>query len=207
MPRRFLTDEAKAAFNETVRAVEGASAAELVVAVRARSGSYFHADLLAGLLAALAALAFLLFSPWPFDLAWFVVDPIVAGLLAGLASSRLPSVRRALTLPAARRRRVEAAARATFVEKRVHATAGRTGILLYLSLLEREAAVVVDLAVEPLAATDAWRDRVESIRQALRRGADGAEAARRARGLAGLLAPALARQAGDRDELPNEVSL
>jgi hypothetical protein len=61
--------------------------------------------------------------------------------------------------------------------------------------------------VEPLAATDAWRDRVESIRQALRRGADGAEAARRARGLAGLLAPALARQAGDRDELPNEVSL
>lgn len=205
MARPFLTDEAKQAFSDAVAAVEGCSSAELVVAVRARSGSYLHADLLAGLAMALAALVFLLFSPWPFDLVWFVVDPLVAGLLGGLIASRLPSVRRALTSRAERRRRVETAARSTFVEKRIHRTAGRTGILLYVSVLEREAEVVVDVGVETAAATEAWGRVTGEIREAVRRGADGVEVAGKVRALGTLLSPVLVRSDRDVDELANEV--
>ena len=84
MPRRnpmaklFLTGESKAAFSEAVRAVEEASSAELVVAVRQRSGSYVHVNLTVGILVGLAALAFLLYSPWSHELIWFLVDPVVA---------------------------------------------------------------------------------------------------------------------------------
>ena len=205
MARPFLTDEAKQALSDAVAAVEGCSSAELVVAVRARSGSYLHADLLAGLAVALAVLVTLLFSPWPFDLVWFVVDPLLAGLLGGLAASRSPFVRRALTSRAERRRRVETAARSTFVEKRIHRTAGRTGILFYVSVLEREAEVVVDLGVEKLAATEAWGRVTGEIRDAVRRGADGVEVAGKVRALGALLSPALIRADGDTDELANEV--
>lgn len=206
MAQPFLTDAAKQALTDAVRDVESRSSAELVVAVRARSGFYLHADLTAGIAAALAGLTALLFSPWPFDLVWFVVDPLLAGALGGLLASRLPAVRRALTFRRVRRRQVEAAARSTFVERRVHGTGGRTGILVYVSLLEREAAVIHDVSIETLATTEGWRLAVEEIEDAARRGEDGVALAARVRALGGLLAPALVRGAQDVDELSNEVN-
>ncbi len=205
MARPFLTDAAKAAFTEAVGAVEAASSAELVVAVRERAGSYLHADLLAALVAGFATLGVLLYSPWGFGLIWFLLDPLLAGLAAGLLSSRLGAVRRAFTPPAARRARVQAAARATFVEKRVHTTAGRTGVLFYVSLLERDAALVVDVGVETLARSEAWGRAAAAVLDAVRRGEDGVAVARGLAGLAAVLAPALARAADDVDELANEV--
>lgn len=205
MARPFLTDESKAALSEAVRAVESCSSAELVVAVRPRSGSYLHADLIWGILAGLAALAVLLYSRWEFELVWFLVDPLLAGLLAGLAASRSGVLRRVFTRPATRRQRVETAARSTFVERRIHGTTGRTGILLYVSVLEREAAFVVDLGVEALAAADAWKKAVGEIEGAVRHGEDGTAVAARLRDLSTLLGPALERSADDVDELANEV--
>jgi putative membrane protein len=205
MAKLFLTGESKVAFSEAVRLVEAASSAELVVAVRQRSGSYIHVNLTVGILVGLAALAFLLFSPWSHELIWFLVDPVVAGAVAGLVFLRSPLLTRIFTRRAARRGRVEMAARSVFVERRVHSTSGRTGILLYLSLLEREAVLVVDLAVEALAATDAWRAAVSEIESAMRGGASGLEVAAKVSGLAAVLAPALPRSEYDVDELPNEV--
>src|SRR6185312_14320230 len=177
MAKLFLTGESKVAFSEAVRTVEAASSAELVVAVRQRSGSYVHVNLTVGILVGLAALVFL----------------------------RSPLLTRIITRRAARRGRVETAARSVFVEQRVHSTSGRTGILLYLSLLEREAVLVVDLAVETLAATDAWRAVVTEIESAMRRGASGFEVAAKVSGLAAVLGPVLPRSEDDVDELPNEV--
>jgi putative membrane protein len=205
MARPFLTDESRKALADAVHACEAASSAELMVAVRDHSGSYLHADLIAGILVGVASLAALLFSPWPFELIWFLVDPVLLGILAGLATSRLPALRRLLTPRAARHQRVETGAGAAFVEKRLHSTTGRTGILLYLSILEREAAVVADLGVAPLAVTDEWRQRVDALREVMRRGGDGTAAAEAIRAFAEVLAPALVRSAEDVNELPNEV--
>lgn len=205
MARPFLTDATKKALTGAVQAVESSSSAELVISVRPSSGYYLHADLLAGLAVAFAALAVLLYSPWTFGLAWFVVDPLVAAALGVLVSSRSPALRRLLTPPSVRRRQVEAAARSMFVEKRIHRTAGRTGILLYISLLEREAAVVVDLGVETAAAGESWKRAVAGIEEAVRRGEDGVAVAYRVEALAAVLSPSLARSVEDVDELANEV--
>lgn len=206
MARPFLTDEAKRALTGAVEAVEAGSSAELVIAVRASSGTWLHADLAAGIAVALAVLCILLFSPWPFALGWFVVDPLLLGTLAGWLTSRSSGLRRRLTSRRKRRLRVEIAARATFVEKRVHSTRGRTGVLLYISILEREAAVVVDLGVETLAGTEAWRRAVAEIEEAVRSGEDGVAVAGKVHGLAAVLSPVLVRAADDIDELANEVS-
>jgi putative membrane protein len=206
MAKPFLTDAAKQALTGAVQDVESRCSAELVVAVRARSGPYLHADLIAGILVALAVLLGLLFSPWPFDLVWFVIDPLLAGALGAFLASRLPAVRRALTFQPVRRRQVETAARATFIEKGVHGTTGRTGVLLYVSLLEREAAVIHDLGVETLATTEGWQLAVEEIEEAVRQGEDGVALATLVRVLGHVLSPTLVRSADDVDELANEVS-
>ncbi len=205
MPGPFLTDEAKRAFTAAVRAFEGACGAELVVAVHPRSGSYLDADLKAGIAAGLLVLAVLLFSPWPFALVYCLADPVVAGGLAVLASSRSRALRRLLTPAAERRRRVEAAARAVFVDKGVHRTRARNGILLYLSLLEREAAVVMDTGVEALAASEPWQRALGEIGAALAAGERGVAVAARVRSLAAAAAPAMPRGAEPVDELPDEV--
>lgn len=205
MAKPFLTDESRKALAGAVHAVEAHSSAELIVAVRPRSAPYLYAALMAGMVAGYGTLAFLLFSPWEFGLEWFLVDPVAVGALAVLAGLRIPALTRLLTRRTARRERVEAAARSTFLEKRMHRTMGRTGILLYVSLLEREAAVVVDLGVEALAETEVWRKAVAGIEEAVRHGGDGNEVAERIRGLGEVLASALERDAADVDELPNEV--
>jgi putative membrane protein len=205
MARLFLTDATKQALSGAVRTVEAGSSAELVIAVRPSSGYFFHADLVTGLAAAFAVLAFLLWSPWTFALGWFVVDPLIAAALAAVVSARSPGLRRALTPAAVRRRQVETAARSAFVEKRIHRTRGRTGILLYISLLEREAALVVDTGVETVATTESWKEAVIGIEQAVRRGEDGAAVARRVEALTAVLSPLLAHRDDDIDELPNEV--
>ncbi|MFP5289000.1 MAG: hypothetical protein ACLGI9_24900 [Thermoanaerobaculia bacterium] len=205
MGKPFLTEEAKKALTEAVREVEACTSAELMVAVRARSGSYLHADLIAGILVALAALAFLLFSEIEFGLLAFIVDTVIAGLLGGLIASRFPGLRRLLTRPAVRRRLAETAARSLFVEKRVHGTAGRTGFLLYVSVLEREAVVVTDVGLEALAATEPWGKVIAGIEDGVRRGEDGIRVAERVRGFASVCGPALPRAHDDVDELANEV--
>jgi putative membrane protein len=205
MAQPFLNDESKAALSEAVRAVEAACSAELVIAVRPRTGSYLHADLGFGILMGFAALAVLLFSPWIFAPLWVLIDPVLIGALAGLVGSRSARLRRAFTPARERRQRVEAAARSIFVERRVHGTTGRTGILFYVSVLEREAAFVADVGVEALAATKAWQRATGEIEQAVRDKEDGVAVAARIRALAPLLGSALARGENDVDELPNEV--
>jgi putative membrane protein len=205
MAKPFLNPESKAALAQAARDVEACSSAELVVAVRPRTGSYLHADLLAGIVAGVAATIALLVAERTFAPLWFVVDPVVIGVVAAVVASHSALWRRALTPAGWRRRRVEEAARATFVERRVHSTSGRTGILLYVSVLEREAALVVDLGVEPLAATDGWRRAVEELQTAVRGGADGSAVAGRLRALGDLLAPVLPCGTEDVNELPDEV--
>jgi putative membrane protein len=205
MSRRFLDDAGKAALLDAVRTLEARSAAEVVVAVRDRSGWFLHANLLAGLAAAYVTLWFQLFSPWEFTLVSIQVAPAVVGLLVGLSASVLPDLQRWLTPAGVRRRFVETAARAAFQEKGVGLTRGRTGVLVYLSLLERAAAVVADQGVAETVAKDAWSQRVAAVDSALARGGDATAVAAAMAGLGDVLAAALPRTQDDVNELADEV--
>ncbi len=205
MARRFLSDETTTALRDAISAIEARSSAELVVSVRSRSATYLHADILVGIVAGLATLAFLLFSPYPFALPWFLVDPILIGGLVGFLASRFPPVRRALTPRSVRDGRVRAAAGALFLEKGVHNTRERTGILLYVSLLEKRALLVPDAGVERELPRREWRAVTAAIDRAVAGGGDGGDLARALGPLGDLVALHLPRRAGDVNELADEV--
>lgn len=207
MPRRFLTDQAKASLTDAVKAVEARSSAEVVVAVRARSGRYLLAPIILGVAAALAASAFLLFSDYEASLLAIWLEPFALGGLVGLLAARSPELQRWLTPRSILRRQVIAAARAAFFTRGVRHTTGRTGILLYISLTERVAELVGDRGVEDAVPRDAWDEAADRIRAAVARGADGAEVAGELRALGDLLEPILERSPDDVDELPDEVDV
>jgi putative membrane protein len=204
--RAFLTDGAKTALAQAVRAIETASRAELVVVVRARSAPYREAAFLGGLIAALLTLGFMLFSPWPFDLAWFMIDPVLLGVAAALAASRAPALTRLLTSARAREAAVRNAARLAFLDRGITATRERTGILVYVSLLEGAAEVVADLGILEAFGASEWNVATAGIRAAVAAGEDGERLAARLRSVGEALAEALPAGPSDVNELPDEVA-
>jgi len=206
MAKRFVNDEAKRAFKAAIQSIEGRSSAEVLIAVRHHSGSYLHADLLLGILAAVAALAFTLFSRFSFSLLSILIDPIIAGLAVGLLSTQLPTVRRWLTPRRERQRRVLTAARATFYEKGTRLTSGRTGMLVYISLLERAVEVVIDRGVEEAVPATEWQFATAQIEGTLRRTMDAHEVAKKIDELGAICEAVLPRAEDDVNELPDEVS-
>jgi putative membrane protein len=145
----------------------------------------------------------MLYSDHPFGLAQFLVDPLVVGVLAGLASTLWPRLVRALTPAAYRRRAVETAARATFYERGVHHTAGRSGVLVYIALTEQMVEVVADDGVIRSVEPDGWKKACAVIDGAVARG--GEATAKALAELAPILAIALPRHVEDVNELPDAI--
>lgn len=203
MGARFLDDEARAAFKQAIEAVENASAVEVVVAVRRRSARYLHANVVVGAVLAFVGLAVMLYAEHTFSLASILIDPFVVALLAGGIVQLTPALKRWLTTPASRRHHVDRAARATFVERGVHHTTGRTGVLVYISWLEREIALVADVALAR-ALPEGELARLEArLTAAMHRG--GTAVARVLEASAPAMAIALPHADDDVNELPDAL--
>lgn len=199
----FLDSDARAAFQRAIEAVENASAVEVVVAVRRRSGGYRHANVAIGAATAFAALAATLYSRHVFSLPSILVDPFVLGVLAGLAVELVHPLQRLLSPPAMRRRHVHRAARATFVERGVHNTTGRSGLLVYISWLEQQIALVADSGLSRALPDGALARAELDLTREMRAG--GVAVARRLEALAEVMARALPHRADDVNELPDAI--
>src|SRR5262249_10817241 len=105
---------------------------------------YLHANVAVALAVAMLGLAAMLFAAHRFSTSAIFIDPFVVGAVAGAVVELLPGLKRVLTPGAIRRRHVERAARATFVERGVHNTASRSGLLVYISWLEQTVVLVAD---------------------------------------------------------------
>jgi len=197
----FLDEPARAAFKQAVEAVENASAVEVVVAVRKKSARYLHANAIAGVVAVFVGLAVVLYSSHPFGLASILIDPFVLGLAVGAAVELLPGLKRVLSPnhPAA----VARAARATFVERNIHTTTGRSGLLVYISWLERRVALVADVGLLRALPDDVLARAEADLTAAVSRG--GAEVARALEALAPRLARAMPHRDDDVNELPDAI--
>lgn len=203
MPRGFLDDAARTAFADAVSAIESSSAAEIVVAVRARARLWVHVHLVAGIIGAWVGLAFMMYSDHPFGLHAFLIDPLVVGIVVGLASTLSARLVRLATPRALRRRAVRQAARATFYERGVHHTSQRTGVLVYVALVEGMVELVADDGVVRAVEPKAWQARCGELEAAL--GGGGVATAKALRGLSPLLAIGLPRSADDVNELPDAL--
>lgn len=136
-----------ASLSDSVRELETRSCAEVVVEIRSRSGSYAHADARFASLLAFLGLAVLLFSPWTFSAGWVLADVAVVWVLGLFASKKSDALRRVMTLEGEQAAQVRAMASCVFHDRGVANTSGETGVLVYLSLLERRIELLADRGV------------------------------------------------------------
>lgn len=209
----FLDPATADAVSARVAGIEAASGVEVVTAVIARADSYpevpWKAFALGASLAALAATAMALFEP-----GWEAFEAVVETAVAVLAAGGAMALGTVWITPFARAfipaQRCEAEVRqyaqALFLEHGLHRTQRRDGILVLVSLLERQVVVLADRAVSEKVAHTEFDSVIATVTGALSR-ASLADAL-----LAGLgrLDGILARhgfhaQAGDTNELPDAV--
>ena len=139
-----------------VAELEQSTQAEIVVVAARRSGSYRDVKLGAASGLGIAALLFLLYSPIDFHPVTIPIYLLVLATLGWWVTGRSPAIVRALTRRPRRQAQVQAAAREAFVEEAVHGTRGRTGLLVYLSELERDVVLVRDLGLDGHIPGAAW---------------------------------------------------
>jgi putative membrane protein len=173
----LFTPEEEDRIRAAITAAERATAGEIVAVVAGRSDSYLHVPFLWAALLALLV-------PWPLIyLTWLPMQWVYLAQLAtfsGLVAALWPIERRMWLVPAslaranARRRAVE-----QFLAQNLHTTAGRTGVLIFVSLAERHAEILADRAIDAHVPAGTWQSIVDDLTAALGSGraADGFVAA------------------------------
>lgn len=203
MSTRFLDEPARAAFAKAIKAIEEASAIEVVIAVRRTSAGYRHANAIVALLVAFAALAAMLFADHTFSTPSILIDPFVAAAIAAGLVELAPAIKRVLTPLRMRDHEVRKAARATFVERGVHNTRDRSGLLVYLSWLEQRAVVIPDSGLDHVLPADALATVERTLTAAIGHG--GAAVAHELETVISKLAPGMPRRPDDQNELPDAI--
>lgn len=192
-------------YDAITRAVERAeekTTAELVVVIRPYSGNYRDVAYLFGAGAAWLMLIFILFSSWTIEPYTIPLEIIPFFLVPALLLMATP-LRRWLTSARRRRRQVKAAARDAFFNEGVWNTRAHTGVLIYLSALERRVEVLAERDVRALVPVAEWNAFVESIRRVWSKNATASALAGEIDEFGALLGRYLPATADNPNEIPN----
>jgi len=211
------------AVTDAVREAEARTDAEIVTVVAASSDSYHDVGLHYAVLAMLLVPAVWAVLPqdvvdWALALVLGWNGVLTRGALMALIFVKLTAVflvvryalaymplRIALTPGATKSRRVRRRALQYFklaAERRTH---GRTGVLLYLSLLEHRAEIVVDEAVLDKVPPEAWGDAMVALVDEVKAGRPGEGMGKAVRMMGDLLSVHLPKSDVDRNELPDRL--
>lgn len=208
----LFTQDDREKIAAAVKGAEGKTSGEIVPVVVDRSDDYEEAQWRLGALAGAVVLSVLaavyLFTPaWlPLNFAeWLLV--ILASFAVGMAAARFVApVRRLFAGDSLLEYRVAQRAAQAFIEEEVFNTRDRTGILLFVSLLEHRVVVLGDSGINARVEKKEWQEVVDTVVEAIATGR-AAEGLVSAIGKCGALLErrGVTIKADDRDELPDRL--
>ena len=200
----FFSDDAKRASAVSVRSVEAQTSAEVVVAVRKRSGHYGVLAYHFGAGVAALAVSYLLAAPEVYGVGAIALDGLLAFALGAVLAANFDTLRRLLSRSSTLSQNVNSAARAAFFDLGISRTSGRNGILVYVSLFERRCTVLTDIGIDPAQLEPGWLSAKGALEQAVK--ARDWPAFRQAlESLGPVLGRVHPRSDDDVNELPDEV--
>ena len=213
-PDGAFTGTDREAVRAAVAAVEKETGGEVVPYVVGRCGDYraacwAAAALAASVAAGISALAHDLGGFWGgATLVWVALPVPLAALAAYALTAAWPALRRRLTPAAALDDRVEMRAAAAFLEAEVFATRDRTGVLIFLALLEHRVLILGDSGIAAKVDPAEWKAISDRLAAGIRRG-EAAAALVEAIGACGrlLVERGVERRADDVDELHDRLRM
>jgi putative membrane protein len=198
--RKKFDKAAGEAIAKAVCEIEKDTDAELVIVIRGRSGPYRHADYLCGAILAFVGLLFFLFSPLVIHEFWVLFEVAALFALGAFTCSRTAFLRRLLTSKKFRMNAARQGAAAMFYEAGIANTRAENGLLIYVSLLERQVEVFADRGVLKAMPPLRWNTAIHELKDVARH-CDPNRLVQSVRGLGKILAEHLPATG----ENPNEL--
>jgi putative membrane protein len=199
----MFSDSDEQQIAEAISRAEKTTSGEIVAVVAAESSTYLYAPFLwASAAALLVPWPLILWTWWP--AAWIYLAQ--AATFALVLAVTLPRPIRYWLVPRSiKRARAHRRAKEQFVAQNLHTTAGRTGVLIFISAAERHAEIVADSGIEAKVAKGTWQEIVGRLTAAFtqRRYAEGFIAAIEEVG--GHLAAHFPPGSCDMNELPDHL--
>ena len=158
--RLRLDEQGHARIREAIAAVERRTDAELVTVLARRSGRYAYVTTLGAAILALAAPAFVRFTPFWIEPARIVEIQWFVFLVLSLAF-QIPPLSRLFVPEKILHARAASFARRQFLAQGVHRTEGHTGVLVFVSEYERYVEILADDGIASRVSADRWDAIVE----------------------------------------------
>ena len=157
----MISETEKLDIENAITKAENKTSAEIVAVIARASAGYHYIPYMWGALIALAV-------PWPLiHWTWMPVQSIYVIQLAVFAALTLilhyPDLRFALVPRSIMRKRVHERAMQQFVAQDIYTTAGHTGVLLFVSVAERCAEIVVDYEVHQKVPDEEWKAIIDKL--------------------------------------------
>ena len=228
-----LSAEEKAAVAQAIEAAEMKTSGEIFVVVSGRTADYRWIMLFCGaLVAILVPLILMAFGQnpltigsafthwqaggWNIGLGATPADESATGMIFILALQAVlfmlvsaldlrPGFAAKLTPAWIKRQQVHRAARDQFLAHGLHQTAGKTGVLIFVSLAEHQAEIIADTGIYIKVSRDVWRGVIAKLAMAAREEALARGLIAAIQDSATILAEHFPLQDDDVDELSNKV--
>jgi putative membrane protein len=201
----ILDDEDHRAVREALAEAENKTVGEILAVVVERSDPHPGADWLAALSFVIVGSSVLLaWMPWRDPLAVLAAQ-IVLGVLGFGLARWLPDFKRLFIFENRATAVAEEQAFQEFYANGLHRTDAATGVLLFVSLLERRVVILADEGIDAKVDDGFWADTDDAILDGIRRGSlrDGLVAGIRRAGE--LLSGEFPWREGDRNEIPDRL--
>ena len=216
---KLFSDEQKQAVNTAIAEAESQTSAEIVPVVSTASGRYDRPEDIVGLWLGALALAVVWFVvPQHSDAVgtWGGTSPLIkliymllalAGgfFIGAVVASRVGPLRWLFTPSKQMRDEVAGRACQAFFDSTIHHTAGGTGVLIYVSLYERMAAVLADQSILDKLGPDALEELRDKLTADLRDSEPTEALCQALRDAGQRLAEVLPRAEDDVNELPDHL--
>jgi len=215
--RRLFSEQERHQISRWVAEAEGETCAEIVCVVASESGRYDRAEALLGFGLALLALGLVHgmyqggSGSWgpaqALPVSWEMATLVVGFVLGNLLGTYFPQLRRPLVGQKELRQETLRSAHSVFTRRRLASTRQKAGLLLYVSLFERQMVVLADegaLGALGQSGVDEIRDLAQGALRQKKPVKAFEESIKRA---AQLLAPGLPREADASNQLPDELVL
>jgi putative membrane protein len=205
---KYLNDASVRAIEGAVRDAESKTSVELVPVIVRRSSSIGHVSLCVTLV---FWLLFLLLRVDHYQREyvgygyWIWAVYILVSAIVTATLSRLQSVQRLFIHKQDQIAQVMRRAQLEFYQSKIQQTAEATGILFFISLLERHTVVLADRAIAEKFPPETWQGVVDTIVSAIRAGDLPAGMQRAIKQTENLLLPLFPITEGDLNELPNTL--
>ena len=157
----LFAEDQKERISQAISDAESKTSGEVIAVLTEMSNTYYYVPFMWAALAALIV-------PWPLihftwmSVQWIYLIQLLMFLV--LLAVLWPKRRRAALVPKSiRQTHVRRRATEQFLAQNLHTTAGRTGVLIFVSIAERHAVILADHAIDAKVEAGAWQAIVEHL--------------------------------------------